>query len=81
MPFCAEVAELVDAADSKSAALKSVWVRFPPPAPYPLLSNLIKLHFVSFIAAPFPVISNNYCCFQYLSISFKLIGATSLKKL
>ena len=33
MPFCAEVAELVDAADSKSAALKSVWVRFPPPAP------------------------------------------------
>ena len=36
MPFCAEVAELVDAADSKSAALKSVWVRVPPPAPYPL---------------------------------------------
>ena len=33
VPFCAEVAELVDAADSKSAALKSVWVRFPPPAP------------------------------------------------
>jgi hypothetical protein len=29
----AGVAELVDAADSKSAALKSVWVRFPPPAP------------------------------------------------
>jgi hypothetical protein len=27
------VAESVDAADSKSAALKSVWVRVPPPAP------------------------------------------------
>lgn len=54
MPFCAEVAELVDAADSKSAALKSVWVRFPPPAPYPpFSSNLIKLHFVSFIAVFF----------------------------
>lgn len=33
MPFCAEVAELVDAADSKSAALKSVWVRVPSSAP------------------------------------------------
>ena len=43
MPFCAEVAELVDAADSKSAALKSVWVRFPSSAPdlsfYPILQN------------------------------------------
>src|SRR5690606_33166494 len=29
----AEVAESVDAADSKSAALKSVWVRVPPSAP------------------------------------------------
>src|SRR5690606_29372649 len=29
----AGVAESVDAADSKSAALKSVWVRVPPPAP------------------------------------------------
>ena len=29
----AGMAELVDAADSKSAALKSVWVRFPLPAP------------------------------------------------
>ena len=29
----AEVAESVDAADSKSAALKSVWVRVPLPAP------------------------------------------------
>src|SRR5690348_259724 len=28
----AEVAESVDAADSKSAALKSVWVRVPPSA-------------------------------------------------
>lgn len=47
MPFCAEVAELVDAADSKSAALKSVWVRFPPPAPAP------------FIFSPFYSISNS----------------------
>ena len=29
----AEVAESVDAADSKSAAVKSVWVRVPPSAP------------------------------------------------
>src|SRR3546814_3877585 len=29
----AEVAESVDAADSKSAAFKSVWVRVPPSAP------------------------------------------------
>ena len=29
----AGVAELVDAADSKSAGLKTVWVRVPPPAP------------------------------------------------
>ena len=28
----AEVAELADAADSKSAAVKSVWVRVPPSA-------------------------------------------------
>ena len=28
------MAELVDAADSKSAALKSVWVRVPLPAPH-----------------------------------------------
>jgi hypothetical protein len=32
-PPHAEVAELVDAVDSKSTALKSVWVRFPPSAP------------------------------------------------
>jgi hypothetical protein len=37
----AEVAESVDAADSKSAALKSVWVRVPPSAPnsQPLMIN------------------------------------------
>jgi hypothetical protein len=35
------VAELVDAADSKSAALKSVWVRFPPPAPSPHSKTLL----------------------------------------
>ena len=29
----AEVAELADASDSKSEALKSVWVRVPPSAP------------------------------------------------
>jgi hypothetical protein len=27
------VAELADAADSKSAALRGVWVRLPPPGP------------------------------------------------
>jgi hypothetical protein len=37
LPFAlpAEVAELVDAADSKSVARKGVWVRAPPSAPQP----------------------------------------------
>src|SRR5688500_12547366 len=33
----AEVAELVDAPDSKSGSLRGVWVRFPPSAPPGLL--------------------------------------------
>src|SRR5690606_61414 len=39
----AEVAESVDAADSKSAALKSVWVRVPPSAP-PAPADLASAH-------------------------------------
>ena len=37
-PSNASVAELVDAADSKSASFTRVWVRFPPlvPSNYPL---------------------------------------------
>ena len=31
--FSASVAELVDAADSKSASFTRVWVRFPPLVP------------------------------------------------
>ena len=60
MPFCAEVAELVDAADSKSAALKSVWVRFPPPAPDLLnASYLTKPQFV-LVFIKFIVVSMGY---------------------
>src|SRR6185295_4431753 len=39
LPLGARVAELVDAADSKSAALKSVSVRFRPRAPLPPASE------------------------------------------
>ncbi len=37
---CAGVAELADAPDSKSGDGNIVWVRFPPPAPFPKQTSL-----------------------------------------
>ena len=40
----AGVAELVDAADSKSAFRKEVWVRVPPPVPFTTFTLLHPLN-------------------------------------
>ena len=42
----AGVAELADAADSKSAGRKVVWVRVPPPAAYAAKAEELWRHFL-----------------------------------
>ena len=52
------MAELADAADSKSADLRVLWVRVPPPVPnqietylletYLLETYLLEIHFIEF---------------------------------
>ena len=52
---------MADAADSKSAARKGVWVRLPPPAPTSSLRSLIvKLRISSAARKLFPLVLNRF---------------------